>query len=138
VTPERPRDTLGRPLPWDCDPAEAAPPVPDTGGLTGAQVWQLAEDYLARGMPFHAHEVFEQRWRTCPVDERQAWRAAAQWGAAETQAARGNTVGAVRLAQRAQETIDSAGSLAEGLDADRLTRACEALVDRRDGPVVSP
>lgn len=136
--PERPRDILGRPLPWDCDPAEAAPPVPDTRGLTGAQVWQLAQDYLARGMPFHAHEVFEQRWRICPPDEREAWRSAAQWGAAETHAARGNGVGARRLAERARETLDSAGSIPVGLDAARLTRACEALVARSDGPSVSP
>ncbi len=59
-------------------------------------------------MPFHAHEVFEQRWRTCPADERAAWRAAAQWGAAETHAARGNAVGAARLAERALETLASA------------------------------
>lgn len=126
--PERPRDSLGRPLPWDCDPAEAAPPVPDASGLTGAQVWQLAQDLLGRGMPFHAHEVFEQRWRSCPVDERRAWRAAAQWGAAETHAARGNPVGAARLAARAQETLAAAGAaIPAGFDPALLTIRCTEL-----------
>jgi uncharacterized protein len=130
--PERPRDILGRPLPWDSDPAGAAPPVPDTSGLTGAQVWQLAEEYLARGMPFHAHEVFEQRWRTCPADEREAWRAAAQWGAAETHAARGNGVGANRLVARALATIASAPCIPSGFDADGLRSSCRALAATHD------
>lgn len=138
MTPERPRDHLGRPLPWHGDSAEAAPPVPQTSGLTGPQVWQLAEDFLGRGMPFHAHEVFEQRWRTCPAGERQAWRAAAQWGAAETHAARGNRVGAARLAARARETLALAGSVPEGFDAGLLVTACAALADDEGGPGVSP
>jgi hypothetical protein len=134
VTTERPRDGLGRPLPRDCDPALAGPPVPDVSGLTDSAVWQLALDFLDRGMPFHAHEVFEQRWRTCEVDYRGAWRAAAQWGAAETHAARGNDLGAARLALRALETLDSAQSLPPGVDAGRLTEACTALVTNPGHP----
>lgn len=127
MTPERPRDALGRPLPWDADPSRVAPPVPDSGGLSDGEAWQLAIDLLDRGMPFHAHEVFEQRWRTCPTDDRGAWRAAAQWGAAETHAARGNLVGAARLAARAVETLASAGPPPMGFDAARLTAACRLL-----------
>lgn len=127
MTPERPRDDLGRPLPRDTDPALAAPPVPAIAGLSDGEVWQLALGFLARQMPFHAHEVFEERWRSCPADERQAWRAAAQWGAAETHAARGNGVGAARLASRACETLASAGSIPAGFDAAYLTSACDAL-----------
>jgi uncharacterized protein len=127
VTAERPRDGLGRPLPWDSDPALAAPAVPDIDGLTDEEVWDLALDLLDRGMPFHAHEVFEQRWRNCSVDDRAAWRAAAQWGAAQTHAARGNTVGAARLGLRALETLDSAASIPTGIDAEHLTRACRSL-----------
>lgn len=130
--PERPRDGLGRPLPWDSDPALAAPPVPDTTGLADEEVWQLALGFLDRGMPFHAHEVFEQRWRSCPAEDRLAWRAAAQWGAAQTHAARGNAVGAARLAVRAIETSDSAPSIPTGIDAGRLRRACELLAQPPD------
>ena len=99
---------------------------------TDVEVWQLGVGFLERGMPFHAHEVFEQRWRTCPAGERTAWRAAAQWGAAETHAARGNAVGAARLAARAMETLDSAGSVPEGIDTELLTGACAALASGSD------
>ena len=134
MTPERPRDALGRPLPWDVDPALVAPPVPGIDGLTDGDVWQLSVGFLERGMPFHAHEVFEQRWRTCPAEHRAAWRAAAQWGAAETHAARGNGVGAARLAARAMETLGSAGSVPEGFDTQLLTGACAALANGGDPP----
>ena len=127
MTAERPRDGLGRPLPWDTDPAQAAPPVPVTDDLSDEQLWLLAVDYLDNGMPFHAHEVFEQRWRLCPPEARPAWRAAAQWGAARTHDARGNSVGAVRLASRALQTMGSAASIPAGFDATRLTRECEEL-----------
>jgi hypothetical protein len=113
---ERPRDRLGRPLPHDVDPALAGPAVPDVTDLTDPEVFELALGYLGRGLPFHAHEVFEQRWRTCPPDDRAAWRAAAQWGAALTHAARGNDVGAARLARRSLETLD-----------ERLTSSCHGL-----------
>lgn len=131
---ERPRDALGRPLAWDSDPTLAAPPVPGTDGLSDDAVWQLALDFLARGMPFHAHEVFEQRWRESASRDRAAWRAAAQWGAAQTHLARGNMVGAARVAGRALETLDSAPTIPPGFDADRLTSACRALVRPADSP----
>lgn len=101
-------------------------------------MWQLALGFLVREMPFHSHEVFEQRWRTCPADERQAWRAAAQWGAAETHAARGNSVGAARLAARACETLESVESIPQGFDAAHLTSACQILLTLGSRPGVSP
>lgn len=58
---------------------------------------------MAQGLPFHAHEVFEQRWKCCPDAERDCWQALAQWGAAITQRDRGNRVGQQRLAERARE-----------------------------------
>jgi hypothetical protein len=134
MTAERPRDELGRPLPWDTDPALAAAPVPATDELTDDQLWRLAVDYLDHGLPFHAHEVLEQRWRACAPRHRQAWRAAAQWGAAETHAARGNDVGAARLARRALETLDAAASVPPGLDAARLRSSCGALERLPDRP----
>ena len=113
---ERRRDRLGRPLPPDADPAEAAEPVPDVTGLTDAQVWRLALDFLDAGLPFHAHEVFEQRWRACPEGDRAAWRGLAQWGAALTHRARGNDVGARRLAERALATLADAPAIPAPVD----------------------
>lgn len=67
--------------------------------------WNEATGYLDKGLPFHAHEVFEQRWKCCPPEERDAWQALAQWGAALTQEARGNAIGRSRVAQRALERL---------------------------------
>jgi hypothetical protein len=65
----------------------------------------LAEDYLGRGLPFHAHEVFEARWRCSPTEERELWRALAQMAAGFTHHARGNPAGTRALLARAQEAI---------------------------------
>lgn len=97
----RPRDRLGRPLSADADPACAVPSVPDRPSITAEQAWAQAMDYLCQDLPFHAHEVLEQRWRCCPAKERSAWQGLAQWAAALTHRARGNQVGAHRVAVRA-------------------------------------
>ena len=116
VTTERPRDLLGRPLPADADPSLAVPGIPPIGGLSDAQVWAMAMGYLDEGLPFHAHEVFEARWRTAPQDDRDAWQAHAQWAAALTHAARGNDVGAQRLTQRARDLMRTASSIPACMD----------------------
>ena len=99
---ERPRDRLGRPLPWD---ATGYPGVEPRPSITSAEAIAEATAYLEQGLPFHAHEVLEMRWRCCPADERPLWRGLAQAAAGATHAARGNGVGAARLAERAQESI---------------------------------
>jgi hypothetical protein len=101
-------------------------------------------DYLDQGLPFHAHEVLEQRWRCCPEDERGAWRALAQWAAAHTHQARGNQVGARRVAERALAGIDAlAGDetpaspngfdrLPEPVDAGLVWTSLESLIRGSD------
>lgn len=102
--PERPRDRLGRPLAWD----EAGfPGVAHRAEMSAAEAITEARDYLERGLPFHAHEVFEMRWRCCPESERPLWRGLAQVAAAATHAARGNQVGAERLLMRGRESIET-------------------------------
>lgn len=98
----RPRDALGRPLPWDAAGEEM---VPERDFISSADAVAEAVDYLQRGLPFHAHEVLEQRWRCAPEAEREWWRALAQAAAGATQAARGNEIGAQRLLTRAEATL---------------------------------
>lgn len=126
--PERPRDRLGRPLPQGSAPDAAIPPVPSIHGLDDDAVWALAIACLDDGLPFHAHEVFEQRWRDAAPADRDAWRACAQWGAALTHAARGNPFGASRLAARAMDTLDDASGAPPAIDADRLRASCLNLL----------
>lgn len=101
---ERPRDRLGRPLPWD---ATGYPGVPPRESITADEAVTEADRYLASGLPFHAHEVLEIRWRCCPTAERGLWQALAQAAAAATHEARGNEVGASRLRERARLLLDS-------------------------------
>jgi predicted metal-dependent hydrolase len=99
---ERPRDRLGRPLAWD---AVGFPGVEQRESITSADAVAEARDFLERGLPFHAHEVLEMRWRCCPGEERPLWQGLAQATAGVTHAARGNPVGAERLIARGQARI---------------------------------
>ncbi|MBA2309585.1 MAG: DUF309 domain-containing protein, partial [Pseudonocardiales bacterium] len=71
----RPRDGLGRPLPYGSpgvDRPPAATPLSPEAALDEAQ------RLLDEGMPFHAHEVLEEAWKSAPEPERALWRALAQ------------------------------------------------------------
>ncbi|GAB3875036.1 DUF309 domain-containing protein [Kibdelosporangium lantanae] len=99
----RPRDGLGRPLPYDATGVERAPEgvvrTPDES-LTEAQ------RLLDSGMPFHAHEVLEDAWKTAPAEERELWRGLAQLAVGMTHAARGNASGADALISRGASNIE--------------------------------
>ena len=128
MTGERPRDRLGRPLPRGTAPDPSVPPVPDTSGLSDEDVLALALSLVDDGLPFHAHEVCEERWRVCEAGDRDLWRALAQWGAAETHAARGNDEGARRLAERALDGLvgcDATHAAISGID--RVIARCRSL-----------
>lgn len=99
----RPRDALGRPLPYG---AEGVEPVSEEA-LPPMQTLAFARELLDAGRPFAAHEVLEARWKAGPDDERALWQGLAQLCVGLTHAARGNDVGARRLVDR------GAGRLAE-------------------------
>lgn len=98
----RPRDALGRPLPYDATGVE---PVPEAA-LPPQETIDAARELLEAGRPFSAHEVFEARWKACPVDERELWQGLAQICVGLTHSARGNDVGAVRLVDRGIAWLD--------------------------------
>src|SRR3954463_5542709 len=93
----RPRDALGRPLPYGTAGEERAPE-----GVVRAPAAALAEAQalLDAGRPFHAHEVLEDAWKSAPEAERQLWRGLAQIAVGLTHAARGNAKGAATLIER--------------------------------------
>lgn len=111
----RPRDRLGRPLPYGSRGVEPVPEDPLPPLSTVARARQL----LAEGRPFSAHEVFEARWKAGPREERELWQGLAQLCVAITHAERGNQVGARRLLGRARgrlEAYAATGGPAYGLD----------------------
>ena len=92
----RPRDELGRPLPYG---AEGVEPVSEDP-LPPLETVEKAMALLRAGRPFSAHEVFEARWKDAPDEERDLWQGLAQICVGLTHAARGNVVGASRLVER--------------------------------------
>jgi len=115
----RPRDALGRPLPYG---AEGVEPVSEEA-LPPLETLKTARELVAAGRPFSAHEVLEARWKGGPVDERDLWQGLAQVCVAMTHAARGNRVGAERLFERAAERLTAfaaTGRSAYGLDLESV------------------
>ncbi|MGC4996796.1 DUF309 domain-containing protein [Streptomyces sp. DT195] len=98
----RPRDGLGRPLPYGTDGVERQPE-----GVVRSPDETLAEaqELLDGGKPFHAHEVFEDAWKSGPEAERELWRGLAQLAVGLTHAARGNTTGGARLLRRGAAAV---------------------------------
>ncbi|MPY41740.1 DUF309 domain-containing protein, partial [Streptomyces phyllanthi] len=71
----RPRDGLGRPLPYGVRGVERQP----EGVVRGPEdTVAEAQALLDAGKPFHAHEVFEDAWKSGPDEERALWRGLAQ------------------------------------------------------------
>ncbi len=90
----RPRDSLGRPLPYG---SEGVPRIPDDLELAPAETLSYAQDLLDQGLAFSAHEVLEAAWKDGHDDERVLWQGLAQLAVGITHAQRGNVKGATSL-----------------------------------------
>ena len=115
----RPRDALGRPLPYGAEGVEPASEEP----LPPEETLRAARELVEAGRPFAAHEVLEARWKAGPTEERDLWQGLAQVCVAITHAARGNRVGADRLFERAAVRLAAfaaTGRWAYGLDLDAV------------------
>jgi hypothetical protein len=109
----RPRDALGRPLPYGSAGVDDLATVPRTARESLIEAQRL----LGENRPFHAHEVLEDAWKAQPESERGLWRGLAQLAVGITHAARGNPVGADRLIDRgAQNVAPYAAESPHGLD----------------------
>ena len=100
---ERPRDELGRPLPYG---SVGVSPVPEAA-LPPDEALAVARRLVEEGRAFSAHELLEACWKTCPATERDLWQGLAQVCVALTHAARGNRVGAERLLDRASGRLEA-------------------------------
>lgn len=115
----RPRDELGRPLPYG---AEGVEPVPEDP-LPLEETLATARELVRAGRPFSAHEVLEARWKAGPEEERELWQGLAQLCVAITHAARGNQTGSERLFERAADRLAAfaaTGRPAYGVDVDAV------------------
>ncbi|NKQ56617.1 DUF309 domain-containing protein [Amycolatopsis sp. K13G38] len=116
----RPRDGLGRPLPYG---AEGVPRQQEGVVRTAEETLTEAQRLLDEGKPFHAHEVFEDAWKSTDGAERGLWKGLAQLAVGLTHAARGNEKGAVSLLNRGADAIEPyASSAPHGLDVAALVK----------------
>ncbi|MER6674014.1 DUF309 domain-containing protein [Streptomyces sp. NPDC000983] len=131
----RPRDGLGRPLPYGADGVARQPEgvlrIPER---TVAE----AQELLDAGRPFHAHEVFEDAWKAGPEEERGLWRALAQLAVGLTHSARGNVTGGARLLRRGAGAVEEWAVAAGeprpyGMDTAAVTAWARALASRVEG-----
>jgi len=99
----RPRDRLGRPLPYGSAGVESVSEEP----LPPFETITAAHELLVGGRPFSAHEVFEARWKAGPTTERDLWQGLAQLCVGITHAERGNRIGALRLIGRARQRLET-------------------------------
>lgn len=117
----RPRDALGRPLPYGApgvDPVSEEP-------LPAQETITRARELLEQGRPFSAHEVCEARWKAGPAAERDLWQGLAQLCVGLTHALRGNARGASRLLDRGTGRLASyaaTGGPTYGLDLSAVGR----------------
>ena len=128
----RPRDALGRPLPYGATGVEPVPEDP----LPPEQTVEVARALVEEGRSFSAHEVLEARWKAGPQEERDLWQGLAQLCVALTHAARGNHAGAGRLLERGVgrlETYAAGEGVTYGLDLGEVVACARervtALVD---------
>lgn len=127
----RPRDALGRPLPYG---STGVPRIPDDLRLPPAQTLRYAQELLDRGQAFGAHEVLESAWKDGPDAERVLWQGLAQLAVGITHVQRGNRAGAAALLRRATERLRQIDLPAPyGIDVSGLITHADALTDDLDG-----
>ncbi|MFF2191787.1 DUF309 domain-containing protein [Streptomyces sp. NPDC058157] len=128
----RPRDGLGRPLEYGAAGVARQPEgVVRAPGETVAEAQRL----LDAGMPFHAHEVFEDAWKSGPQEDAPLWRGLAQLAVGLTHAARGNAVGGARLLRRGAASLGGV-ERAYGTDLPGLVRWAGELAHRVEAGAV--
>lgn len=127
----RPRDGLGRPLPYG---AEGVPRQPEGLVRAPGETVREAQRLLDAGMPFHAHEVFEDAWKSGPGRERDLWQGLAQLAVGLTHAARGNATGGARLLRRGAERVAGyaagPGAVTYGIDVAGVVAWARGLAGR--------
>ena len=103
--PQRPRDELGRPLPW----GEATRlTLPDFDAMSLADNDRAARRFLADHNFFGAHEAWETAWKQAKgTGEEELFKGLSQMGAGYVHLLRGNAHGAITLLRRGAFRIGS-------------------------------
>lgn len=122
--PERPRDELGRPQPWD---APNRLELEDFDSLSREENHRLAVEHFNAGRYFPAHEAWETAWKQSrDTGDAEFFKGLSQLGAGYVHLLRGNRHGAIRLLQRAAGRIGGYPVGHFGVDTAAVGERCEA------------
>lgn len=120
---ERPRDELGRLLPWD---AENRLHLEDYDGLPLEENHRLGIGHFNAGRFFPAHEAWESAWKQARgTGEEEFFKGLSQLGAGYTHYLRGNPHGTKTLLRRGLGRIRRYGPRHRGIDVEALAGAAE-------------
>jgi predicted metal-dependent hydrolase len=127
--PERPRDELGRPLPWG-EPTRLH--LPDFDAMSLDENDAAARRYLADGEYFGAHEAWETAWKKAKgTGEEELFKGLSQMGAGYVHFRRGNPHGTAMLLRRGASRIgrypDGTRGIATKAVAERLEAQAAAV-----------
>jgi hypothetical protein len=123
--PERPRDHLGRPQPWD---AESTLHLEDYDQLPLEENHRLGRAHLNAGRYFPAHEAWETAWKQArDTDEAEFFKGLSQLGAGYTHLLRGNAHGAVKLLRRGAGRVRGYPEGHLGIQTAAVAEAAETL-----------
>ncbi|MEU0545786.1 DUF309 domain-containing protein [Nocardia sp. NPDC005978] len=125
----RPRDRLGRPLPFG---SPGVPRIPDDLLLSPADTLDYAQRLLDDGLAFNAHEVLEAAWKNGPFAERMLWQGLAQYAVGLTHIQRGNPKGARTLLERATHRLAACEPVPYDIDAPGLIAHATAVLAALD------
>lgn len=127
----RPRDGLGRPLPYGSIGADRQP---EGIARTPDEALSEAQRLLDERKPFHAHEVLEDAWKSADESERELWRGLAQLAVGLTHSLRGNPAGAASLLRRGAANISSYVDNPYRIDVPGLIEWATSAADKPDAP----
>lgn len=134
--PERPRDELGRPLPWD---APNTLRLEDFDALPLERNHALARAHFNAGRFFPAHEAWETAWKQArDTPDAELFKGLSQLGAGYVHLLRGNAHGASTLLRRASSRIGTYPSGRRGVDCPTVASMAEAEAARVERGEVSP
>jgi hypothetical protein len=121
--PERPRDHLGRPQPWE---AQNTLELEDYDSLSQAENHRLGREHFNAGRFFPAHEAWETAWKQArDTDNAEFFKGLSQLGAGYTHLLRGNAHGAATLMRRAAVRVRRYPKGHLGIDTETVAGAAE-------------
>jgi len=124
LKPERPRDELGRPLPWD-QPTRIH--LPDFDEMTLEANDRAARAYLAAREFFGAHEAWETAWKQAKgTGDEELFKGLSQMGAGYVHLLRGNPHGTMMLLRRGAARIGGYPDGTHGISTRAVAATLEA------------